>query len=62
MAQDEQEQEHRDVEEESWDSWGRRIAPWAVLWYVLGYQIPNDFPDLNPNIKRELDLRTKLLA
>ena len=55
MARGEQEQDQ--VEEESWGSWARRIAPWGVLWYVLGYQIPSDFPDLDPNIKRELDLR-----
>ena len=42
--------------EESWEAWGKRIAPWAVLWYVLGFQIPSDFPEImamHPNIFSE---------
>ena len=48
-------------EEEAWDTYLMRILPWVALWYTLGYQIPNEFPDLHPNIKGEFDRISDLI-
>ena len=42
------------MEEEAWDTYIMRILPWAALWYTLGYRIPNDFPDMDTNMKGEI--------
>jgi hypothetical protein len=42
-------------EEEAWDTYIMRILPWGALWYTLGYRIPNDFPDMDTNMKGETD-------
>ena len=26
-------------------------GPWLVLWYILGFQIPQDFPGLPPQVQ-----------
>ena len=56
VRQLQQEQKMENSEEEAWDTYLMRILPWVALWYTLGYQIPNEFPDLHPNIKGEFDV------
>jgi len=29
----------------------RLAGPWLVLWYILGFQIPQDFPGLPPQVQ-----------
>ena len=47
--------------EETWRQFAVRTAPWLMLWYVLGFQIPRDYPELmSPPVSFALNMGSVL--